>query len=111
MMKDSLVRRILTIAALVSVVLGMTLIWSEAAKAMSNDASAVLAQVSPYQPQQLTNVNLPSWAEPFEPVASLPLWAQAALTSALLVGAFFAVSAISRWVWGRFFEGAEGNSP
>ena len=87
-MIGALVRRITVVTALMGATLAMILVWSQTASAALDEAPIVVAQVSPYQPQQLTNVILPSWAEPFEPLASLPLWAQATLTSAVLVGAF-----------------------
>jgi hypothetical protein len=66
------------------------------------------AQESPYQAPDLIQVDLPSWAEPLEPLAALPLWAQAALASAFVGGLFYLVPAIGRWVTTRFEgEGVE----
>ena len=111
MMKGSLVRWTMVVTALMGVTLTMVLVWSQAASAAPDGAPVVVAQVSPYQPPELTNVVLPSWVVPIEPIARLPLWTQAALASAVLVSAFFVLRVISQWAWGRFFGDAEGNSP
>ena len=108
MTERRLVRPILVMAALMSLALGMVLVWSQTAKAALDDGLVVVAQESPYQPPELTRIDLPSWAVPFEPVARLPLWAQAALASAVLVSAFLIVRVIAHWAWGLFFRGGEG---
>jgi hypothetical protein len=53
---------------------------------------------APYQPPDLIEVDLPSWVAPFAPLAALPLWAQAALVSAVIAGLIFIVPILSRWL-------------
>jgi hypothetical protein len=65
---------------------------------LSAQVAGAQVQPSPYQPPDLTEVDLPSWVAPFAPIASLPLWAQAALVSAVIAGLIFVVPIISRWL-------------
>ena len=77
--------------------LAIVSLLTETSSAMADEGS-VVAQQSPYEPPP-TEIDLLPWAGPF---ASLPLWAQAALVSALGVGAFFFVPTAARWIWGTF---------
>lgn len=52
----------------------------------------------PYRPA-VTQVDPPSWLEPFGPLASLPVWAIAALLAAVVAGLVIVVPAAVRWVW------------
>jgi hypothetical protein len=61
---------------------------------------AVVAQEeAPYTPPEINSVEMPSWLEPLEPLARLPLWGQAAFLSAVVAGMFFVVPMVFRWVW------------
>lgn len=62
--------------------------------------TAVVAQEdTPYTPPEFNSVEVPSWLEPLEPLARLPLWGQAAVLSAGVAGMFFVVPMAFRWVW------------
>jgi hypothetical protein len=61
-------------------------------------AAGAQVQPAPYQPPELIEVDLPSWVAPFAPIAALPLWAQAALVSAVIAGLIFIVPILSRWL-------------
>lgn len=67
--------------------------------ATTGDDGVVTAQTGPYDAPEFVEVDLPGWATPFEPLARLPLWAQAALVSAAVAGLVFVVPIASRWVW------------
>lgn len=96
----------LLIAALVAVALAFPAV---AAMATTQDDAVVTAQEqTPYQAPELAEVDLPGWAEPFEPLARLPLWAQAALVSAAVAGLAFVVPVASRLIW-SFDEDSEPN--
>jgi hypothetical protein len=61
-------------------------------------AAGAQVQPAPYQTPEFIEVDLPSWAAPFAPIAALPLWAQAALVSALIAGLIFIIPVVSRWL-------------
>lgn len=65
---------------------------------------SVVAQERPYQPPEIEELEPPSWLEPLQPLARLPLWGQAAVLSAGVAGLFFVVPMVGRWVW-RLGEG------
>jgi hypothetical protein len=54
---------------------------------------------APYTPPEINSADGPSWLEPFQPLARLPLWGQAAVLSAGVAGMFFVVPMVFRWVW------------
>jgi hypothetical protein len=60
---------------------------------------SVVAQETPYQPPEIQEVETPSWLQPLQPLARLPLWGQAAVLSAGVAGMFFVVPMVLRWVW------------
>ena len=91
-----LLARLIPALTIVSLLTGTSL-------AMADEGSAV-AQQSPYMPPQ-TEIDLFPWAGSF---ANLPLWAQAALVSAVGVGAFFFVPPVARRIWGMF-AGPDGD--
>jgi hypothetical protein len=71
---------------------------------------AVVAQEeAPYTPPDLDEAEVPSWLEPLQPLARLPLWGQAAVLSAGVAGLVFLVPMVARWVW-RLGEGRESGS-
>lgn len=53
---------------------------------------------SPYQPA-VTQVDPPSWLEPLGPLAAMPVWAIAAVLSAVVAGLVIVVPAFVRWAW------------
>lgn len=62
--------------------------------------TAVVAQEdTPYTPPEFNSIDIPSWLEPLEPLAQLPLWGQAAVLSAGVAGMFFVVPMVFKWVW------------
>jgi hypothetical protein len=63
------------------------------------DSGVVVAQETPYEPPDITEVDTPGWLRFFEPLAALPLWGQAAVLSAGVAGMFFLVPMVFRWVW------------
>ena len=54
---------------------------------------------APYTPPEFNSIDMPSWLEPLEPLARLPLWGQAAVLSAGVAGAFFVLPMVFKWVW------------
>jgi hypothetical protein len=62
-------------------------------------AVGVAQEESPYTPPEINSVDVPSWLEPLEPLARLPLWGQAAVLSAGVAGMFFVVPMVFKWVW------------
>jgi hypothetical protein len=77
----------------------LLMVGSSPAEAATHGVSAPLAQVSPYQPSPLTGNE--SFARPslFSMFGRLPLWAQAALVSAVVTVSFFVLAAFARWAW------------
>jgi len=74
---------------------------------------SVTAQETPYQTPEFNEIDPPSWLEPLEPLARLPLWGQAAVLSAGVAGLFFVVPMVGKWVWklgenGRHEESGTG---
>ena len=68
--------------------------------AANTSVYAVVAQEeAPYTPPEINRVDLPSWLEPLQPLARLPLWGQAAILSAGVAGMFFVVPMVFKWVW------------
>lgn len=59
----------------------------------------VIAQETPYQAPEINEIDPPSWLEPLQPLAALPLWGQAAVLSAGVAGLFFVVPMVGKWVW------------
>ena len=59
----------------------------------------VVAQETPYQPPEIQEVETPSWLQPLQPLARLPLWGQAAVLSAGVAGMFFVVPMVGKWLW------------
>lgn len=101
-------RNLLRLTAVVGLVLALVVVAgvSAPAQATTEDVVAQVNQVTPYEPPEFVEVDLPGWAEPFEPLAQLPLWAQAALVSAAIAGLFFVIPIVSRWMW-KLGENAE----
>lgn len=58
-----------------------------------------VAQETPYQAPEFNEIDPPSWLEPLQPLARLPLWGQAAVLSAGVAGLFFVIPMAGRWVW------------
>lgn len=52
----------------------------------------------PYQ-APIASIDPPSWLEPLGPLATLPVWATAAVLAALAAALFILVPALVRWVW------------
>jgi hypothetical protein len=72
-----------------------------------------VAQETPYQAPEFNEIDPPSWLEPLQPLARLPLWGQAAVLSAGVAGMFFVVPMVGKWVWklgenGRHEESGTG---
>lgn len=82
--------RVVTVALFSVVAMSLFALTADPAAA----AAPGSAQESPYQAPDLIEVDLPGWAEPFEPLARLPLWAQAALVSAAVAGLVFVVPVV-----------------
>ena len=59
----------------------------------------VVAQETPYEPPDIDQIEPPGWLAPFEPIAALPLWGQAAVLSAGVAGLFFVIPLVGKWVW------------
>jgi len=99
--------RILRIAAVCLISLFLVLAVQTLAQAqVGAEATPVAQEDSPYQPP-IVETNTPSWLEPFDPLAQLPVWSQAALLSASVAAGVFVVPTAGRWVWrtvqrGRF---------
>lgn len=64
---------------------------------------------SPYTPPSFESVDVPSWMEPLEPLARLPLWGQAAVLSAGVAGMFFVLPMAFKWVWNLGEDPTEGS--
>lgn len=94
-MRHSRAARLMFLGVLVAVT---TVFPAMAAMPTTGDNAVVTAQTGPYDPPEFVEVDLPGWAQPFEPLARLPLWAQAALVSAAVAGLVFIVPIGSRWV-------------
>jgi hypothetical protein len=72
-----------------------------------------VAQETPYQAPEFNEIDPPSWLEPLQPLARLPVWGQAAGLSAGVAGMFFVVPMVGKWVWklgenGRHEESGTG---
>lgn len=99
--------RILRIAAVCLISLFLVLAVQTLAQAQVDaEATPVAQEESPYQPPTI-EADTPSWLEPFNPLAQLPVWSQAALLSAGVAAGVFVVPTAGRWVWrtvqrGRF---------
>jgi hypothetical protein len=92
-MRFRMLRFLAGVAVVAFLVLGPALI-------VAADTFAVVAQEeAPYTPPEINSVDVPSWLEPLEPLARLPLWGQAAVLSAGVAGMFFVVPMVFRWVW------------
>ncbi len=88
--------------ALLVLALAVVSLLTEPSSALADEGS-IVAQQSPYGPPQ-TEIDLFPWAGSF---ASLPLWTQAAIASAVGVGAFFFVPTVARRIW-AMFAGPDG---
>lgn len=103
--------RILRIAAVCLISLFLVLAVQTLAQAQVGEATPVAQEDSPYQPPTI-EANTPPWLEPFDPLAQLPVWSQAALLSASVAAGVFVVPTAGRWLWrtlqrGRFGREAE----
>jgi hypothetical protein len=93
-------RRLITLLVVaVTVFAPLFSLGAPPARATTYDISAPLAQVSPYQPPEVTDGGFSSWLGPFAPIGRLPLWAQAAIFSAGAAIAFILLQAAVRWMW------------
>lgn len=98
---------LLRIAAICLISLFLVLAVQTLAQAqVGSEAIPVAQEDSPYQPPTV-EADTPAWLEPFDPIAELPLWSQAALLSAGVAAGVFVVPTAGRWVWrtvqrGRF---------
>ena len=90
------IRLMAGLAVVVFLVLGPALF--AAADVVSPDA-VVAQEESPYTPPEINSADVPSWLEPLQPLARLPLWGQAAVLSAGVAGMFFVVPMVFKWVW------------
>lgn len=61
-------------------------------------AQEVAQEDSPYQPA-ITQVDPPSWLDPLGPLATLPVWAIAAVLAAVAAALVIVVPAAIRWAW------------
>lgn len=96
----TILRRAVAMAVVaIAVLLLLIVVGSSAARATTHEISAQVAQQSPYQPPDVTGGDAPGWLAPFSFIARLPLWAQAAVLSAVAAAAFFVVPTVVRWVW------------
>lgn len=92
----SLVRLIL----LASMLLFSLLLFIEPASAQVGavDAPVLQAQEQPYQPD-VTNIAPPGWLGGLGPLASLPVWAVAAVLAAVVAALFVVIPALVKWIW------------
>jgi len=95
-LKFRMVRLMAGFAVVAFLVLGPALF---AAADVGMPAAVVAQEEAPYTPPDINSVEMPSWLEPLEPLARLPLWGQAAVLSASVAGMFFVVPMVFRWVW------------
>ncbi len=96
-MKLRIVRLIAGFAVVAFLVLGPALF--AAADVVGTPDAVVAQEESPYTPPEINSADVPSWLEPLQPLARLPLWGQAAVLSAGVAGMFFVVPMVFRWVW------------
>lgn len=89
---------ILLLAA-VGVLTLVLVIGPSTAQAATHDVSVPIAQVSPYQPSPLTGNDSFTRPSLFSMFGRMPLWAQAALVSAVVTVSFFVLAAFARWAW------------
>jgi hypothetical protein len=109
-MRFRIVRLLAGFAVVAFLVLGPALFVSAADDGMAGDGRIVVAQEeSPYTPPDINSVDMPSWLEPLEPLARLPLWGQAAVLSAGVAGMFFVIPMAFRWVWNLGEDRQNGN--
>lgn len=69
------------------------------ASADTGSAMVVAGEEAPYTPPEVASAEVPSWLQPLEPLARLPLWGQAAVLSAGVAGLFFVLPMVFKWVW------------
>jgi hypothetical protein len=92
--------RMMRLMAGLAVVVFLVLAPALFAAAEVETPDAVVAQEeAPYSPPEINSAEVPSWLEPLQPLARLPLWGQAAVLSAGVAGLFFVVPMAFRWVW------------
>lgn len=96
--------RVVTLLALLILALAVLSLLANPSPAQAAEGS-IVAQLSPYDPPEILGTSIEASEGPF---ARLPLWAQAALVSAVGVGTFFFVPTIARRIWGTF-AGPDGD--
>jgi hypothetical protein len=75
------------------------LVLAPAMGALADTSHLDVVAQTPYEGPEIDEVEPPGWLAPFEPLARLPLWGQAAVLSAGVAGMFFVVPMVFRWVW------------
>lgn len=98
-MRFRIVRLLAGFAVVAFLVLGPALFVSAAEDTGAADQVVTAQEESPYTPPEFNSVEPPSWLEPLEPLARLPLWGQAAVLSAGVAGMFFVLPMVFKWVW------------
>jgi hypothetical protein len=96
--------RAVRLLALLILTLAIVSLLANPSPAQAAEGS-IVAQESPYDPPEILGTSIEASEGPF---ARLSLWAQAALVSAVGVGAFFFVPTIARRIWGTF-AGPDGD--
>jgi hypothetical protein len=107
-MRFRIVRLLAGFAVVAFLVLGPALFVSAADDGVANQV-VTAQEESPYTPPEFNSVEMPSWLEPLEPLARLPLWGQAAVLSAGVAGMFFVIPMVFRWVWNLGEDPTERN--
>ncbi len=97
--------RVVTLLALLILALAVLSLLANPSPAQAAEGS-IVAQQSPYDPPEILGTSIEASEGPFP---RLPLWAQAALASAVAAGAFFFVPTIARRIWGTF-AGPDGDA-
>jgi len=98
-MRFRIVRLLMGFAVVALLLLGPALFVSADDDLAGDDRMVVAQEEAPYTPPEIDSVEMPSWLEPLEPLARLPLWGQAAVLSAGVAGAFFVLPMVFKWVW------------
>ena len=103
------VRFMFVFAVLTLLLVGPALLAGADDGAVTHQSVTAQVEESPYTPPDFDSVDAPSWLQPFEPLARLPLWGQAAVLSAGVAGLFFVVPMVFKWVWNLGDEGPDGS--
>jgi hypothetical protein len=89
--------RLLLVLSLLAVlgVITATVAW---AQQDPTSGTALVAQEQPYRPG-VTEIEPPNWLAPLGPLASLPVWAIAAILAAAAAAIFVVVPTVVKWIW------------